>query len=117
MPFNNSGNGNTFSRVHNWVRDRAARIGISASRMDTEFDGIATALSNLAARIAALTDAVIGDKAFSNPPNDLNATEQGNVRTRIGLGNYATKTLWSGTQAQYDAIATKDTDTIYHIIG
>jgi hypothetical protein len=27
------------------------------------------------------------------------------------------KTLWSGTQAQYDAIVTKDPDTLYIIVA
>lgn len=27
------------------------------------------------------------------------------------------KTLWTGTQAQYDAIATKDANTMYVIVG
>ncbi len=43
MPLNGSG---TFTRVYNWVTDRNAAVKIQASRMDTEFDGIATALSN-----------------------------------------------------------------------
>lgn len=42
MPFS----GGVFSRVYNWVQDRTNGIKISASRMDQEFDGIATALSN-----------------------------------------------------------------------
>ena len=33
------------------------------------------------------TDAQIGDKAFSNPPTDLDDAEQANVRTNIGLTN------------------------------
>jgi hypothetical protein len=43
MAFNGSG---VFVRVHNWVQDLANTIKITASRMDAEFDGIATALSN-----------------------------------------------------------------------
>ena len=34
----------------------------------------------------ALTDAQIGDKAFSNPPSDLTSNEQSAVRTAIGAG-------------------------------
>ena len=34
-----------FNRVHNWVQDKANSILINASRMDEEFDGIATGLS------------------------------------------------------------------------
>lgn len=43
MPFNGSG---TFNRVHNWVQDAANSIDITDTRMDAEFDGIATGLSN-----------------------------------------------------------------------
>lgn len=35
-----------FNRVHNWVQDKANAILINASRMDEEFDGIATGLSS-----------------------------------------------------------------------
>jgi hypothetical protein len=42
LPFNSSG---VFSRLYNWVTDRSNNVKISASRMDAEFDGIATALS------------------------------------------------------------------------
>ena len=42
------------------------------------------------------TDAEIGDKAFSNPPSDLDATEQAAVRTAIGAGT------GSGTQVALD---------------
>lgn len=38
--------GGVFSRVYNWVVDRDASVPITASRMDTELDGIATALNN-----------------------------------------------------------------------
>jgi hypothetical protein len=47
MPFNGSG---TFSRLYNWVTDKANAVKITASRMDDEFDGIATALSNMICR-------------------------------------------------------------------
>ena len=43
MAFNGSG---TFTRIYNWVVDKANGINITASRMDTEFDGIATGLSS-----------------------------------------------------------------------
>lgn len=42
MPFNGTG---LFARVHNWVQDKGNGIKINASRMDEEFDGIATGLS------------------------------------------------------------------------
>ena len=43
MAFNGSG---VFVRIHNWVTDAANNIKITASRMDAEFDGMATGLSN-----------------------------------------------------------------------
>lgn len=42
MPYNGSG---LFSRVYNWTTDKNNSINITASRMDTETDGIATGLS------------------------------------------------------------------------
>lgn len=36
---------NVFQRLYNWVQDKANAIKINATRMDAEFDGIATALS------------------------------------------------------------------------
>jgi hypothetical protein len=42
MAFNGSG---TFNRIYNWVTDKANGFKITASRMDGEFDGIATGLS------------------------------------------------------------------------
>jgi hypothetical protein len=47
MPFNGSG---TFSRLYNWVTDKANAVKITASRMDDEFDGMATGLSNCLTR-------------------------------------------------------------------
>jgi hypothetical protein len=47
MPFNGSG---TFTRLYSWVTDKANAVKITASRMDDEFDGIATALSNVLCR-------------------------------------------------------------------
>ena len=43
MAFNGSG---TFNRIYNWVTDKANGFKITASRVDGEFDGMATGLSN-----------------------------------------------------------------------
>ena len=43
MAFNGSG---VFNRLYNWVNDATANIKIRADRMDAEFNGIATGLSN-----------------------------------------------------------------------
>ncbi len=37
--------GGTFSRIHNWVTDKANLVKITASRFDAEMDGMATGLS------------------------------------------------------------------------
>jgi hypothetical protein len=42
MAYNGAG---VFNRLYNWVQDKANSIYITASRMDAEMDGIATALS------------------------------------------------------------------------
>ena len=43
MAFNGTG---TFLRIYNWVTDKVNAIPITASRVDTELDGMATGLSN-----------------------------------------------------------------------
>lgn len=43
MPYNGSG---IFTRIYSWVNDAAANIKIRADRMDAEFNGIATGLTN-----------------------------------------------------------------------
>lgn len=47
MPFSGAG---LFTRVHNFVTDKANAIKIIASRVDAEFDGVATGLSNTITR-------------------------------------------------------------------
>ncbi len=47
MPRNGSG---TFNRIYNWATDAGNGIDIEASRMDGEFDGLATGLSNSIAK-------------------------------------------------------------------
>jgi hypothetical protein len=47
MPRNGSG---TFNRIYNWTTDAGNGIDIEASRMDGEFDGLATGLSNSIAK-------------------------------------------------------------------
>lgn len=44
MPFNGTG---TFNRVYSWTNDKNNGINITASRMDTDTDGIAQGLSNV----------------------------------------------------------------------
>ena len=47
MAFNGTG---TFVRLYNWVNDKNASVDITASRMDSEMDGMATALSDCVTR-------------------------------------------------------------------
>lgn len=47
MPFNGSG---VFTRAYSWVAERIAGNPISSTKMDTEFDGFATGLSNAICR-------------------------------------------------------------------
>jgi len=47
MAYDGAGN---FTRIYNWVNDKNAAIKITASRMDGEFDGIATALNQVVLR-------------------------------------------------------------------
>ncbi len=82
MAFNGSG---TFVRVYNWATDKTNLVPVTASRMDTEFDGIATGLSTAIAKdgqtpttaripFASGTSAVAGSTSsvsysFSSDPN------------------------------------------------
>jgi hypothetical protein len=61
MAYNGSG---VFSRIHNWVQDKANSIKITASRMDAEFDGIATALSTAILKDGQQT--ITADIPFAN---------------------------------------------------
>ena len=45
------------------------------------------ALYRVVSVVKPLSDAIIGDKAFSNPPDDLTEAEQRSVRTAIGAGS------------------------------
>jgi microcystin-dependent protein len=47
LAYNGSG---TFNRVHNWVTDKSNVVPVTASRMDTEMDGMATGLTTAICR-------------------------------------------------------------------
>ncbi len=68
MPYNGTG---TFVRLYRWVTDKANGILINASRMDGEFDGIAT----------ALTDCVTRD---GQSPATANLPMDGYIHTNVG---------------------------------
>lgn len=78
MPFNGSG---SFSRVHDWTTDRDNGVNISASRMDEEFDGVATALT------ACLTKTGESTPTSSLPMGGFAHTNVGNATAR---NQYAT---------------------------
>jgi hypothetical protein len=119
MAFNGSG---TFVRVHDWETDKANSVKITASRMDAEFDGIATGLSNCMTRdgqspatanipmgnylITGLGTANSGDDAMSRDASDARylrlsgGTVTGDV-TASGTWTFAT----GGTIELDDSIA------------
>lgn len=61
MAFNGTG---TFTRIYNWVNDKANGFKITASRMDGEFDGIATGLSSCITKDGQTT--LTGNIPFAN---------------------------------------------------
>lgn len=61
MAYNGSG---TFSRLYSWVTDRSNAIKIRADRMDAEFAGIATGLSNAICKDGQTT--ISADIPFNN---------------------------------------------------
>ena len=66
MPFDGSGN---FSRVHDWTDDRDNGIKIQASRMDAEFDDMASAFNQVFFRngLVAMSGALdMGDNDLDN---------------------------------------------------
>jgi len=98
MPFNGSG---VFSRVYNWVTDRDNAIKVRADRMDAEFDGIATGLSNCITRdgqttisanipfndkrITGLGDATADTDALNRRTGDGRYLELGGSGTMTGV--------------------------------
>ena len=63
------------------------------------------------------TPATITDDSVEPAHLDADSTTQKqNFRTRIGVGSLGTKTFWSGSLADYNAIASKDANTIYFIV-
>lgn len=75
MAFNGSG---VFVRLFNWVNDAANGINITASRMDSETDGIASGLSNCITR---------DGQGKPTGPIDWNAQNLSNVANLSTTGN------------------------------
>jgi hypothetical protein len=84
----------------NAVANSAITIAIDA-KVDTSTYNTYTAATNTA----------IAAKASQT---DLNTVSAATASNTTALGGYS---LWKGTQAQYDAIVTKDEDTIYFIVN
>lgn len=82
----------TWNNAFVWRSGSAPTLSTAANASDVfifYYDG--TNFVELASSIAppVLTDTQIGDKAFSNPPSDLDGTERTAVRTAIGAGDAA----------------------------
>jgi hypothetical protein len=78
MAFNGSG---TFNRIYNWVNDKANGFKITASRMDGEFDGIATGLSQCITKDGQTTITA------NIPLNNYKLTGAGNGAARTDVIN------------------------------
>lgn len=99
MAFNGFG---TFTRLYTWVTDKANTVKITASRMDAEFDGIATGLSNCITKDGQTT--LTADIPFSSrkltglgdAAADTDAANRQTVDARIQLRNANWLTSVSG---------------------
>lgn len=91
MPFNGSG---VFTRVYNWVTDKANSVLVTASRMDGEDDGFATGLSNCMTRDGQSppsTNIPMGGFKLTGLANGSAATDSvavGQVPSLAGSGSY-----------------------------
>jgi hypothetical protein len=105
MAYNGSG---TFNRVHNWATDKTNLVPVTASRMDTEMDGMATGLSTaickdgqtatsaripFAAGVSAMSGAV-GGVSYAHA-NDANTGMYFPAADQVGLAAGGVATLTS----------------------
>lgn len=99
MALNGSG---TFTRLYSWTADKLAGIKILSSRMDEEFDGIATALSNCLYRDGQATPSANiswGGKRLTNlgdPVADTDAINKQSADILYGGSTGVRLTLTSG---------------------
>ena len=102
MPRNGSG---TFNRIYDWTTDQANGINCEADRMDEEFDGIATALSNSIAKDGQTT--ITANIPFNS--KKITGLANGSARTdSIALGqvqdnSYGTLGTLGGSADTYTA--------------
>ena len=108
MAFNGSG---TFNRIYNWVNDKANGIKITASRMDGEFDGIATGLSSCITKDGQTT--ITANIPFSN--YKITGIGAGTARTDvINVGQVQDNQFlyWGTTGGSADAYTLTPSPTI-----
>ena len=78
--------------------------------MGTNFTDITTAFrfraSELNVPLGELDDAI----------EDVRSSAEGAASAVATFGSMATKDFWSGTQTQYNALGTYDSDTLYFIV-
>lgn len=112
MSFNGSG---TYNRVMNWTTDRNDGLTIQASRMDTEADDIATALSLCLLKDGQQTPTAnipMGGFKLTNVGDATNATDAMNRQT--GDARYPLKigTSTDNAIARYDGVAGQVQDSL-----
>ena len=105
MPRNGSG---TFNRIYNWTTDAGNGIDIEPSRMDGEFDGLATGLSNSIAKDGQTT--ITADIPFNS--KKITGLANGSARTdsitlgQVQDGTYKTLGTLGGSADTYTATPT-----------
>lgn len=109
MAFNGSG---VFNRLYNWVNDAAANIKIRADRMDAEFNGIATGLTNCITKDGQTTVTanlpMVGFKhtGVGNASSSDEYAAYGQLTTAISsinnLGDVVITSATSGDYLKYD---------------
>jgi len=102
MPRNGSG---TFNRIYNWATDAGNGIDIEPSRMDGEFDGLATGLSNSIAKDGQTT--ITANIPFNS--KKITTLANGSARTdsialgQVQDGTYRTLGTLGGSADTYTA--------------
>lgn len=76
MAFNGSG---VFNRIHNWVTDKGNSVPITASRFDTELDGMATGLSTCITKDGQTTTTAIIPFALGIAPATSDGAALGSI--------------------------------------
>jgi hypothetical protein len=88
-------------------------------KVDNNLDVIGNILTTGTITASNLSGTNTGDLVSGTTIKTLNNTSllgSGNITTITSTGSTAVDFLWSGTQAEYDAIGTKDATTIYFVV-